>query len=142
MIGGIRTATIGCLLVVSCGSADTTSPAPTSVGEDERPSPTVESSEPVEPVESNEPSEPVEPVESVETNEPNESEEPEATSVAAATDIGPSGLAVDLKGLSETELPRFIERSPIPAEDLVRVSRFRSAAGHDYSDSSSSCCSM
>ena len=122
MIGGIRTAAIGCLLIVSCGSADTTSPAPTSVGEDERPSPTVESSEPLESVESNEPVEPVEP------KEPDESE---LTSVPAATDIGPSGLAVDLKGLSETELPRFIERSPIPAEDLVRVSRFRSAAGHD-----------
>ena len=136
MIGGIRTAAIGCLLVVSCGSADTTSPAPTSVGEDERPSPAVESSEPLESVESNEAVEPVEPV------EPKEPDEPEATSVPAATDIGRSGLAVDLKGLSETELPRFIERSPIPAEDLVRVSRFRSAAGHDYSDSSSSCCSM
>ncbi|MGB1381727.1 MAG: hypothetical protein ACPG7T_07620, partial [Ilumatobacteraceae bacterium] len=133
MIGGIRTAAIGCLLVVSCGSADTASPAPTSVGEDERPSPTVESSEPLESVESNEAVEPVEPV------EPKEPDESEATSVPAATDIGPSGLAVDLKGLSETELPRFIERSPIPAEDLVRVSRFRSAAGHDYSDSSSSC---
>lgn len=66
----------------------------------------------------------------------------EGSDVDVAVDLGPSGLAADLESLAEVEMPMFIEVSPIPAEDLVRISKFRSAAGHDYSDSSSACCSM
>ena len=56
--------------------------------------------------------------------------------------FGPGGLAADLKTWASTSLPQFITASHIDISDVASVSRFRSAAGHDFSDSFETCCSM
>ena len=56
--------------------------------------------------------------------------------------FGPGGLAADLKTWASTTLPPFITASHIDLSDVASVSRFRSAAGHDFSDSFETCCSM
>ena len=56
--------------------------------------------------------------------------------------FGPGGLAADLKTWASTALSQFITASHIDVSDVASVSRFRSAAGHDFSDSFETCCSM
>jgi len=56
--------------------------------------------------------------------------------------FGSGGLADDLKTWASTALPQFITASHIDISDVASVSRFRSAAGHDFSDSFETCCSM
>lgn len=57
-------------------------------------------------------------------------------------DFGAGGLVKDLKFWQDTKLPNFIEASHIEIADIAHVSKFRSSAGHDFSDSFESCCSM
>jgi hypothetical protein len=55
---------------------------------------------------------------------------------------GPGGLVEDLESWATIELPRFITASHIKISDIRHVSKFRSSAGHDFSDSFETCCSM
>ena len=57
-------------------------------------------------------------------------------------EFGEGGLAADLESWSNRELPLFITASHVDVSDIERISMFRSNAGHDYSDSFESCCSM
>ena len=52
------------------------------------------------------------------------------------------GLVSDLEAWANRALPLFITASHIDVSDIERISLFRSNAGHDYSDSFESCCSM
>ena len=70
---------------------------------------------------------------------------PEAKVVAgveAEHQWGVGGLVEDLEAWATIELPRFITASHIKISDIRSVSKFRSSAGHDFSDSFETCCSM
>lgn len=56
--------------------------------------------------------------------------------------FGAGGLIADLDGWSNIQLPQFITASHIDVSKIATVSKFRSSAGHDFSDSFESCCSM
>jgi len=72
--------------------------------------------------------------------------EPARMSVSAENkgehEFGSGGLVADLESWSKRELPLFITASHVDVSDIERISMFRSNAGHDYSDSFESCCSM
>ena len=55
---------------------------------------------------------------------------------------GVGGLVEDLESWATIELPPFITASHIKMSDIRYVSKFRSSAGHDFSDSFETCCSM
>ena len=57
-------------------------------------------------------------------------------------EFGSGGLAKNLESWADVELPKFITASHIKISDIAHVSRFRSSAGHDFSDSFETCCSM
>jgi len=57
------------------------------------------------------------------------------TTAEPESPYGPGGLVADLEGWADVDLPRFIIASHIDVADVEYVSRFRSAAGHDFSDS-------
>ena len=57
-------------------------------------------------------------------------------------EFGAGGLVADLEAWADRDLPLFITASHIDVSDIERISLFRSNAGHDYSDSFESCCSM
>ena len=57
-------------------------------------------------------------------------------------EFGAGGLVADLESWADRDLPLFITASHIDVSDIERISMFRSNAGHDYSDSFESCCSM
>ena len=57
-------------------------------------------------------------------------------------EFGEGGLAKDLESWAGIKLPQFIEASHIKISDIAHVSKFRSSAGHDFSDSFEVCCSM
>ena len=57
-------------------------------------------------------------------------------------EFGAGGLVADLEAWATRDLPLFITASHIDVSDIERISLFRSNAGHDYSDSFESCCSM
>lgn len=59
----------------------------------------------------------------------------QTTTTEAESIYGPGGLIADLEGWADVDLPRFITASHIDVADVEYVSRFRSAAGHDFSDS-------
>lgn len=65
-----------------------------------------------------------------------------ATTLAAESLLGEGGLTADLEDWAQVELPQFITASHIDVADLEYVSRFRSSAGHDFSDSFESSSSM
>lgn len=60
----------------------------------------------------------------------------------AAQVFGASGLIADLESWATIELPYFITASHMDLADIAFVSKFRSTAGHDFSDSFETCCSM
>ena len=64
------------------------------------------------------------------------------TTTQSGVQFGVGGLAADLESWAVRDLPRFITSSHIDISDVERISRFRSNAGHDYSDSFETCCSM
>ena len=57
-------------------------------------------------------------------------------------EFGNGGLAKDLESWAAIKLPQFIAASHIKISDIAHVSKFRSSAGHDFSDSFEVCCSM
>jgi len=57
-------------------------------------------------------------------------------------EFGEGGLAKDLESWADIKLPQFIAASHIKISDIAHVSKFRSSAGHDFSDSFEVCCSM
>lgn len=65
-----------------------------------------------------------------------------ATTAETAQRFGASGLIADLESWSTIELPYFITASHVDLADIALVSKFRSTAGHDFSDSFETCCSM
>jgi len=65
-----------------------------------------------------------------------------ATTAETAQRFGASGLIADLESWATVELPYFITASHVDLADIAFVSKFRSAAGHDFSDSFETCCSM
>ncbi len=65
-----------------------------------------------------------------------------ATTTQSEVQFGVGGLVADLESWADRDLPRFITASHIDISDVERISRFRSNAGHDYSDSFETCCSM
>ena len=64
------------------------------------------------------------------------------TTTQSGVQFGVGGLVADLESWADRDLPRFITASHIDISDVERISRFRSNAGHDYSDSFETCCSM
>ena len=60
----------------------------------------------------------------------------------ATQEFGASGLIADLEFWATVELPYFITASHVDLTDIASVSKFRAAAGHDFSDSFETCCSM
>ncbi|SVA89869.1 uncharacterized protein METZ01_LOCUS142723, partial [marine metagenome] len=56
--------------------------------------------------------------------------------------FGDGGLAKNLESWADIKLPQFIAASHINISDIAHVSKFRSSAGHDFSDSFEVCCSM
>ena len=44
--------------------------------------------------------------------------------------------------IEEKGIPQFVNNDYIELSTIQRISRFRSSAGHDYSDDFESCCSM
>ena len=56
--------------------------------------------------------------------------------------FGASGLIADLESWATVELPYFITASHVDLADIALVSKFRSTAGHDFTDSFETCCSM
>ena len=58
------------------------------------------------------------------------------------SEFGRGGLAKNLESWADVELPNFITASHIKISDIAHVSKFRSSAGHDFSDSFETCCSM
>ncbi|MBO13844.1 MAG: hypothetical protein CMJ68_24230, partial [Planctomycetaceae bacterium] len=65
-----------------------------------------------------------------------------APTTTAGTRYGSGGLVADLESWADRELPLFITASHIDISDIESISRFRSNAGHDYTDSFETCCSM
>ena len=57
-------------------------------------------------------------------------------------EFGYGGLIKDLSAWSKIGLPQFVIASHIDVEQIEFISKFRSSAGHDFSDSFESCCSM
>tara|TARA_B100001123_G_C15307402_1_gene1023158 strand:- start:516 stop:2684 length:2169 start_codon:yes stop_codon:yes gene_type:complete len=57
-------------------------------------------------------------------------------------EFGAGGLIADLNGWNNVQLPQFVTASHIDVSKIATVSKFRSSAGHDFSDSFESCCSM
>ncbi len=57
------------------------------------------------------------------------------TTAAPESLYGPGGLIADLEGWADVDLPHFITASHVDVADVEYVSRFRSAAGHDYTAS-------
>ena len=57
-------------------------------------------------------------------------------------EFGTGGLVSDLGSSSDVSLPQFVIASHIDIDQLANVSKFRSSAGHDFSDSFEDCCSM
>jgi len=57
-------------------------------------------------------------------------------------EFGSGGLVKDLESWAYIKLPKFIAASHIKISDIAHVSKFRSSAGHDFSDSFEACCSM
>ena len=76
------------------------------------------------------------------TTFPDSSETSVSSENKGEPEFGEGGLAADLKSWSNRELPLFITASHVDVSDIERISMFRSNAGHDYSDSFESCCSM
>ena len=64
------------------------------------------------------------------------------TTTQSGSQFGVGGLVADLESWANRDLPRFITASHIDISDVERISQFRSNAGHDYSDSFETCCSM
>jgi|TARA_B100000315_G_scaffold4889_1_gene4933 hypothetical protein len=69
------------------------------------------------------------------TTVPSTATDPPSTTTEQESLYGPGGLIADLEGWADVELPQFITASHIDVVDLEYVSRFRSAAGHDYTAS-------
>ena len=65
-----------------------------------------------------------------------------ATVSKAKHEFGSGGLAKNLESWADVKLPKFIAASHIKINDIAHVSKFRSSAGHDFSDSFETCCSM
>ena len=57
-------------------------------------------------------------------------------------EFGIGGLVKDLVAWADADLPDFITSSHIDIGNVATVSKFRSGAGHDFSDSYETCCSM
>ena len=64
------------------------------------------------------------------------------TTTQSGVQFGVGGLVADLESWAGRDLPHFITSSHLDISGLERISRFRSNAGHDYSDSFEACCSM
>jgi hypothetical protein len=64
------------------------------------------------------------------------------TTAELGIQFGVGGLVADLEAWAERDLPQFITASHIDIADIEVVSKFRSSAGHDYTDSFETCCSM
>ena len=62
--------------------------------------------------------------------------------ITSGEKFGDGGLIKDLESWADVKLPNFIEASHIEINDIAHVSKFRSSAGHDFSDSFEKCCSM
>ncbi len=61
---------------------------------------------------------------------------------SGSDEFGCGGLAKNLESSAGAKLPKFITASHIKISDISHVSKFRSSAGHDFSDSFEECCSM
>jgi hypothetical protein len=61
---------------------------------------------------------------------------------AVAEKFGVSGLTTNLESWATTNLPYFITAPHVDLADIAFVSKFRSTAGHDFSDSFEICRSM
>ena len=61
---------------------------------------------------------------------------------AVAEKFGASGLTTNLESWATTNLPYFITAPHVDLADIAFVSKFRSTAGHDFSDSFEICRSM
>jgi len=57
-------------------------------------------------------------------------------------EFGIGGLVANLEDWADVEVPQFYQVSHIDVSALEAVSKFRSRAGHDYSDSFEECCSL
>jgi len=64
------------------------------------------------------------------------------TVIGPSHEFGSGGLAKDLESWASVKLPEFIMASHIKIGGIAHVSKFRSSAGHDFSDSFETCCSM
>ena len=73
---------------------------------------------------------------------PDSSKTSETSENVDEAEYGAGGLVGDLESWADRDLPLFITASHIDVSDIERISMFRSNAGHDYSDSFESCCSM
>jgi len=65
-----------------------------------------------------------------------------STVIKPSDEFGPGGLVENLESWADIELPKFITASHVKISDIAYVSKFRSSAGHDFSDSFEVCCSM
>ena len=65
-----------------------------------------------------------------------------ATVIKPSDEFGLGGLTKNLESWADVKLPKFITASHIKLTDIALVSKFRSSAGHDFSDSFEVCCSM
>ena len=65
-----------------------------------------------------------------------------ATVIKPSDEFGLGGLVKNLESWADVELPKFITASHVKISDTAYVSKFRSSAGHDFSDSFEGCCSM
>ena len=65
-----------------------------------------------------------------------------ATVIKPSDEFGLGGLTKNLESWADVKLPKFITASHIKLSDIALVSKFRSSAGHDFSDSFEVCCSM
>ena len=57
-------------------------------------------------------------------------------------ELGTGGLVQDLEGWAEKDVPQFYTTSHIDVSTLEAVSKFRSRAGHDYTDNFEECASL
>ena len=57
-------------------------------------------------------------------------------------ELGTGGLVLDLEGWAEKDVPQFYTTSHIDVSTLELVSKFRSRAGHDYTDNFEECASL
>ena len=73
---------------------------------------------------------------------PDSSKTSETSENVDEAEYSAGGLVADLESWADRDLPLFITASHIDVSDIERISMFRSNAGHDYSDSFESCCSM